>query len=58
MSILDYIKKNKKNIITITVIMLTPFILPLLTTLIEIIYHYGTYVGTFARSISTGNGCF
>lgn len=58
MPVLDYIKKNKKNIIAITILLLTPFILPLLTTLIEIIYHYGTYVGTFIRSISTGGICF
>ncbi len=58
MSILEYFKKNRKNIIVITVLLLSPFILPLVTTLIEIIYNYGTYVGTFVRSISAGIICF
>lgn len=58
MSVLEYVKKNKKNIIIITILLLTPFILPLLTTLIEIIYHCGTYIGTFVRSISAGKICF
>ncbi|MDD2434866.1 MAG: hypothetical protein PHO63_01275 [Bacilli bacterium] len=58
MSILEYTKKHRKMIILVTVILLSPFIIPLVTTLIEMLYIYGTYIGTFIRTIKEGVICY
>ncbi|MDD2377959.1 MAG: hypothetical protein PHD10_04005 [Bacilli bacterium] len=57
MSILEYTKKHRKYIILVAIVLLSPFIIPLLTTLIEILYTYGTYVGSFIRAIKEGVNC-
>jgi hypothetical protein len=53
-NIIHSVIKNKK-IIVIT--LLTLLCLPLITTLVEIIFTYGTYVGGHARSLIEGKIC-
>lgn len=52
---LNYVKNNYKIILTIGIILL---ILPLLPTMIEMIFQVGTYVGTWIRMIGTNGMCF
>ena len=54
-NIKSILKEHYKNIIIVagTVIML-----PAISLITEIIYHYGTYVGTFIRNIVENVACF
>lgn len=53
--VIQNLKKYKKTILlTILVI----FSIPLIGTLIDIIFTYGNYIGTFIRNISENGVCF
>ncbi len=53
MPIIEIIKKNKKIILIIGTIALVLLFMPIISILIEIIFKYGTYVGSFIRNIGT-----
>lgn len=55
MPILETVKKYKKEVIGITLFMIA---MPITEILIKIIFTYGTYIGTFIRSIGEGGACF
>ena len=55
MQLVEYTKKYKNALLLLLVSILT---LPIIGTLIEIIFTYGTYVGTFIRNISEHGVCF
>jgi len=54
-SCLNYVKNNYKTIFMIGIILL---LLPLIPTIIEMIFQVGTYVGTWIRMIGTHGACF
>lgn len=51
------ITNNKKIIILLVVIITLPFMMDLLSLIVEIIFNAGTYVGTFIRKISESKIC-
>ena len=53
--VIQNLKKYKKAILLTILIILS---IPLIETLIKIIFTYGTYVGTFIRNISENGMCF
>ena len=55
MQLVEYAKKYKNALLMLVVLILT---LPIMGTLIEIIFTYGTYIGTFIRNISENGICF
>lgn len=55
MPILGTIKKYKKEVIGLALFVIA---MPIIEILIKIIFTYGTYIGTFIRSISEGGACF
>ena len=54
-NIKSILKENYKNII---IVACTVIMLPVISLITEIIYHYGTYVGTFIRNIVENGACF
>lgn len=48
----------KENYKTILAILVTIICLPLINTVVQIIFTYGTYVGTFVRNIVENGACF
>lgn len=48
-------KKNYKDILLVASVMI---LMPVISLITEIIYHYGTYVGTFIRNIVENGACF
>lgn len=51
---LNKIKLYKKEIITIIIILMIPFIEPLVEIILRVILNYGRYVGTIASNIGKG----
>ena len=51
------VRKYKKQICIIVLILLIPFIVPVLSVIIDIILNVGRYFGTLARYISMGVCC-
>lgn len=45
--------KNKKRLLYIGIILLIPILLPLITTIIEILFSLGQYFGSIARTVSS-----
>lgn len=45
--------KNKKKLFFIGIMLLIPILLPLFTTIIEILFSLGQYFGSIARSVSS-----
>ena len=56
-SLIKYLKQKKKVIIIISLILLIPFIIPIVELLIKMIYALGNYVGTNIRYIVEGKMC-
>jgi hypothetical protein len=54
-TIINYVKKNTKNIIIIITALL---MLPLVGFLTETIYHLGTICGTYIRMLIENGVCF
>lgn len=52
---LNYVKNNYKLLLTIGIILL---LLPLMPTIVEMIFQIGTYVGTWIRMIGIHGACF
>lgn len=48
------LKKHKKLFITLFIILLLPFILPILEVFIKILLTFGRYIGTNMRFIEEG----
>jgi len=55
MQLVEYAKKYKNVLLMLVVLVL---ILPIMGILTEIIFTYGTYIGTFIRNISENGICF
>jgi type III secretory pathway component EscV len=53
-NVITNIKKNYKTILLLVVFLVC---LPLITTLVDIIFTYGTYVGSYARLIIDKGFC-
>lgn len=53
--VIQNLKKYKKTILLTILVILS---MPLIETLIKIIFTYGTYMGTFIRNISENGVCF
>ena len=54
-SIINYVKKNNRNII---IIITALFILPIIGLSVEMLYHIGTICGTYIRTIIENGVCF
>lgn len=53
--VIQNLKKYSKTILLTILVILS---MPLIGTLIKIIFTYGTYVGSFIRNISESGVCF
>jgi len=53
--VIQNLKKYIKNVLLAILVILS---MPLIGTLIKIIFTYGTYIGTFIRNISENGVCF
>ncbi len=56
-SLINFLKQKKKIIIITSLILLIPFIIPIVELLIKIIFALGNYVGTNIRYIVEGKMC-
>ena len=54
-SIINYVKKNNRNII---IIITALFILPIIGLSVEMLYNIGTIGGTYIRTIIENGVCF
>jgi hypothetical protein len=54
-SIINYVKKNNRNII---IIITALFILPIIGLSVEMLYNIGTICGTYIRTIIENGVCF
>lgn len=54
-TIINYVKKNTKNIIMIIAVLM---MLPLIGFITEMIYHLGTICGTHIRMLIENGVCF
>ena len=55
MSLVENVKKYKKEILTVTALMI---FMPLIEVLVKIIFTYGNIVGTFIRNVIENGVCF
>lgn len=51
------IKKNKNIFFSLILLLFLPIIIPLLSTIIEILFNLGVHLGTLARCVNEGICC-
>lgn len=56
-AIKEFCKKNERWIVLGILFLSLPLLIPLLSTITEIIFTAGTYIGSLIRSISEGKIC-
>lgn len=57
MQLLNILKNNKKVILIISSVMLIFICMPIITTIIDVIFNLGQQLGTNIRGIIEGNIC-
>lgn len=56
--VVNFLKKYKTELSVVLVLLLIPIIEPIFEVVVKTLFTYGTVVGTWVRTISSGGICF